>query len=96
MDLEVDWEYLLEARRIKELALMNHAKGARLKALFKSRSGKTRTIYYYNPKDIPETISVKGNIFYLWSVKNVCACKHVKREAELRRLEKKRDLRLFS
>ena len=62
-------DLLEESRRIKQIALSTHRAGLRLKALFKSRSGKTRTIYYYNPKDIPEVIFLKGAVFYLWSVR---------------------------
>ena len=62
-------ELLEESRRIKQIAFSTHRAGLRLKVLFKSRSGKTRTIYYYNPRDIPEVIVINGTIFYLWSVR---------------------------
>ena len=64
----VSWEYLMEARRVKELAL-RIPKGFRLRALFKSRSGETKVVYYCNPKDIPEFIQDGETIFYLWSVR---------------------------
>jgi len=56
-----------EAKRIRNLARVHFHAGQHLKAIFKNARNKI-VIYYFNPKDIPETVFKKGELYYLHSV----------------------------
>ena len=60
---------LQEARRVKQIAESTYHSGKLLAALFKNGS-LTQTVYYFNPKDIPETVRNRfGNMLLLYSVR---------------------------
>lgn len=58
---------LMEAKRIKEIAVSNYKPGMRVRATFKNAS-LTVEIRYVNPQDIPLTIDRYYHKLYLWSV----------------------------
>lgn len=59
---------LQEDRRVKQIAESTYHAGRMLAALFKNGSLE-QFVYYFNPKDIAETIRTKfGNTLFLYSV----------------------------
>jgi len=63
----LDKELREEAKRIKNLACVRFHYGQHLKAIFRNARNKI-TLYFFNPKDIPETVFKKGELYYLHSV----------------------------
>lgn len=61
-------ELFREAERVKQLAVSAYSPGKMLAATFKNGMV-TKTVYYYNPRDIPPTVPIEyWNTLYLYTI----------------------------